>query len=56
MKVLSDTLVLRFIDTVTYFAALPPDVRKVSDFPFRLTFISGLRPKELGVAQILEIG
>jgi len=49
-------LVLRFINTVTYFAALPPDVRKVSDFPRRLSFMSGLRPEELGVAQILEIG
>ena len=47
---------LRLINTVTYSAALPPDVRKVSDFPLCLTFMSGLCPEELGVAQILEIG
>ncbi len=46
---MSGPLVLHFINTVTYFAALPTDVRKVSDFPLRLTFMSGLRPE-------LEIG
>ena len=49
-------MVLLFMNTVTHAAAVPPDVRKVSDFPHRLTFMSGLRPEELGVAQIFEIG
>ena len=39
-----------------YFAALPPDVRKVADLPLCLTSGWGSAPEELDVAQILELG